>query len=363
MFKLLSNIAVCIIFLVSCSSNKPENNVNYNAHTFYYNWYATPQQNTEYKHWNHQILAHWSDTTWNNAGGFPGGESIGANFYPSLGCYSSTDSSIIDQHMQMMKRAAIGTFVITWLGKDSFEGKSIPLYLHFAQKYGLKVVFHMEPFYKTVEEFRAQVEFLNENYNNHPAIFKHEGKPFYYVYDSYKLKATDWETILSPSGKNTVRNTPLDATFIGLWVQENEGETLVESGFDGFYTYFASEGFVYGSTTSNWKTMRKFASHHNLIFIPCVGPGYHDTRIRPWNAKNTKTREAGAYYERMFTAAVQSKADFIGITSFNEWHEGTQIEPSVAKQIKNYIYDDFGQGVDPNFYLDKTRELITRWKK
>ena len=48
--------------------------------------------------------------------------------------------------------------------------------------------------------------------------------------------------------------------------------------FDGFYTYFAANGFTYGSTIKNWNILSKFAKTNNLMFVPSVGPGYLDTR-------------------------------------------------------------------------------------
>lgn len=44
-------------------------------------------------------------------------------------------------------------------------------------------------------------------------------------------------------------------------------------------------------------------------------------------------RIGGGYYDRMFTAAIDCLPDVISITSYNEWGEGTQIEPSVPKNI------------------------------
>jgi glycoprotein endo-alpha-1,2-mannosidase len=85
-----------------------------------------------------------------------------------------------------------------------------------------------------------------------------------------------------------------------------------------------------------------------------VGPGYDDTRIRPWNGQNTRSRAGGTYYDREFEAALGVRPDLIGITSFNEWHEGTQIEPAVPKTIESYRYEDY-QSRAPDYYLMRTR--------
>jgi len=107
--------------------------------------------------------------------------------------------------------------------------------------------------------------------------------------------------------------------------------------------------------------MAAFARENNLIYIPSVGPGYADTRIRPWNEKTTKSRDQGRYYEEMFKNAVNTAPDIISITSFNEWHEGTQIEPAVPRKISSFTYLDYGEDVDPMFYIRKTKELISEY--
>jgi glycoprotein endo-alpha-1,2-mannosidase len=169
--------------------------------------------------------------------------------------------------------------------------------------------------------------------------------------------------MLNPDSLSTIRNTPLDGVFISLWTLRLDGEFTVKSGFDGFYTYFGSDGFVHGSTTSNWPDMSEFARENDLIFVPCVAPGYIDTRIRPWNDKNTKSRDAGQYYDKMFMNAVNVHPDFIGITSFNEWHEGTQIEPAIPKKLSSYTYEDYGEDTDPLFYIKMTKALIRKYEK
>jgi glycoprotein endo-alpha-1,2-mannosidase len=109
--------------------------------------------------------------------------------------------------------------------------------------------------------------------------------------------------------------------------------------------------------------MAKYAEENELIFVPCAGPGYIDTRIRPWNEKNIRNRDNGQYYEKMFINAVNVNPDFIGITSFNEWHEGTQIEPAIPKKLSSYTYENYGENTDPLFYIHKTRALISEYEK
>jgi glycoprotein endo-alpha-1,2-mannosidase len=109
--------------------------------------------------------------------------------------------------------------------------------------------------------------------------------------------------------------------------------------------------------------MADFAEKNDLIFCPSVGPGYLDTRIRPWNSSTTIERDNGNYYRNMFRSAIQVNPDFISITSFNEWHEGTQIEPAISKKLTDYVYEDYGQDTDPDYYLKLTKELIKQYGK
>lgn len=98
-----------------------------------------------------------------------------------------------------------------------------------------------------------------------------------------------------------------------------------------------------------------------MLFIPSVGPGYDDTRVRPWNGDNVRSRADGDYYRREFKAAMEVGPDFISITSFNEWHEGTQIEPAVPKTdtINDFTYKTYNEG--PNQYLALTRSLLSEF--
>lgn len=53
------------------------------------------------------------------------------------------------------------------------------------------------------------------------------------------------------------------------------------------------------------------------------------------------------------------QADIVSITSFNEWHEGTQIEPAVPFTDANgtdFVYAQYNKS--PEQYLEITLEMV-----
>lgn len=171
-----------------------------------------------------------------------------------------------------------------------------------------------------------------------------------------------WEQLLKPNGISTIRNTPYDGIFIALLVEERHKKDIQTAGFDGLYTYFATNGFTYGSSHHNWRSIKTFCDYNDLVFVPSVGPGYIDTSIRPWNSQNTRNRINGKYYETSFNAAVDARPQIISITSFNEWHEGTQIEKAIPKTWGKTVYLDYLPH-KPTVYLEITQKWARKFSE
>lgn len=359
-YILSAAVAVSGLLLCACgetTSPQPDERV----FAFYYNWYGNTEVNGKEVHWGHGVIGNKDYD--GPADYIPGGDNIAANFYPALKNYSSTDPAVIARHMEMMSQARIGVVVVTWWGDADFGSAALPELFDQADKHGLKVCFHIEPYgNRNPENLRSNMAKILRQYGNHPAFYRMQGRPCFFIYDSYLTPASEWARLLQPDGDLTIRNTDLDAVMIGLWVKPHEEDFFLESGMDGFYTYFAATGFTYGSTPSHWKEMQAWAASHDKIFIPCVGPGYIDTRVRPWNGSTTRDRHDGAYYDEMFSAAIDSGAPYIGITSFNEWHEGTQIEPAVPFRCEAFDYLDYGP-LAPDYYLTRTAYWISNWAR
>lgn len=334
-------------------------NLNEAVHAFYYPWYASAEVDGQWAHWNHPVLPHWIARV--NAQ-YPIGkihtppDDIGSTYYPTLGPYSSADPKVIDQHLRWVAEAGIGTLVVSFFAKGRTDDNGLPfehvvqLLFQRAPTYGVKIAFHMEPYKeRSAASIADDIRSTVSTYAKHPSAAKIDGKLIFYLYDSYQVQSSDWARVIP--AVNDIAYT------IGLLVEFGYLEHVIASRFSAAYSYFAAIDFSFGCTPKNWKRIVSTLSKNKVEFIPSVGPGYDDTSIRPWNKQNSKSRADGEYYSKYWDEAIKLKPKIISITSFNEWHEGTQIEPAIEKSIANSRA--FGDSAYPSYsnpmqYLELT---------
>jgi glycoprotein endo-alpha-1,2-mannosidase len=264
-----------------------EETVSYKVHVFYYAWYANPKFDGDWLHWNHEYISNWNkeDTRKYPAGIHnPNNNDIGANFYPQLGCYSSADDNVISDHMYQIKKAGIGVLILSWYPphKADEHGRPVdrllPKLLDAADKLNLKVALHIEPYQnRSAVTLQDDLKYVVKTYASHRAFYKvklpgrTKALPMYYIYDSYVTSANEWSRLLSRTGDLSVRDTELDGVFIGLLVDFKHRTDLKNGGFDGFYTYFAANGFSHGSSWKSWRNLNMFSKVCFIVgFLFCA---------------------------------------------------------------------------------------------
>ncbi|XP_037549645.1 glycoprotein endo-alpha-1,2-mannosidase-like protein [Nematolebias whitei] len=361
---------------VVLSRSDREHSIFYDVHIFYYLWYGSPNVDTKYIHWDHPMVPHWDPkiAAEHAQGKHAPPEDLASSFYPELGPYSSRDPKVLESHMAQMEAAAAGVLVLSWYppGVADEHGEPtddlVPTVLDAAQKHSIKVAFHFQP-YKgwSDRSMHDNIRYIIDKYGNHDAFYrfrKSTGQvlPMFYIYDSYLTPPESWAELLTAKGSQSIRGTLYDGIFVALIVEERHKHDILASGFDGIYTYFASNGFSFGSSHQNWKAIKTFCDANNLLFIPSVGPGYADTAVRPWNSHNTRNRVNGRYYETSLQAALAVRPEIVTITSFNQWHEGTQIERAIPKKTLTRLYMDYKPN-DPDHYLQLTRQWAENFNK
>ena len=253
---------------------------------FYYPWYGTPERDGAYLHWEQD-------------GHLPPVD-LASNYYPARGPYSSADPAVVRAHVAEMAAAGVGEIVSSWWGWGSLEDQRLPLLLRAARARGLDVAVQIEPYAgRTAATVEAGVAHLRE-----------VGIRRFYVYRPFDgIDPASWAA--------------LNARLTGVEVLAQTGSVAwaVAAGFDGVYTY---DVVRYGPGSLARLCGRARAA--GLACAPSVGPGYEADRAT--GDGRARRRRAGAAYDAMWRAAIAAGADRITITSYNEWHEGTQIEPA-----------------------------------
>jgi glycoprotein endo-alpha-1,2-mannosidase len=225
-------------------------------------------------------------------------------YYPAGGLYSSADPVVLGRQMQEIAAAGIDEVAVSWWGQGSNEDERLPAVIGAARTAGLSVAVEIEPYGgRSVASVVSDVAYLHTL-----------GIATVYLYDPFATDAPgDWQpanALLRGEGVRTFAQTGL----VGQAVQ---------GGFSGVYTY---DIVTWGA--ASFARICAEAHAQRLLCAPSVGPGFDATRAT--GDPVVKPRRDGATYDDMWRAAIAAGADEITITSFNEWQEGTQIEPALS---------------------------------
>lgn len=290
---------------------------------FFYPWWGTPAHDGTYQHWTQH--------------GATPPTSIASNYYPARGVYSSADPNVLRAQMSDIASAEIDTVIVSWWGTGSVEDTRLPAVIAAAHNAGLRVAIHIETYPgRTPASVAVDVGRLR-------AL----GITDYYVYDSMRTPDADWATMNSAlAGVRLFADTALPGK-------------AAAGGFAGLYTYD-----VYTYTGSSFSRVCASARRLDLVCAPSVGPGY-DAR-RATGGSNVRPRRNGATYDGMWRQAIATRTPLVTLTSYNEWHEGTQIEPARDGQPGYSSYDG-AWGLHGNAaqraYLDRTALWVDRYRK
>jgi glycoprotein endo-alpha-1,2-mannosidase len=255
------------------------------AAIFYYPWYSTPARDGRWAHW---YVEH------------DGAPVLSTPYFPTRGLYSSSNVKVVTAQMREIAAAGIGTVIVSWWGFGSPEHERLLLVAQIAPQHGLDVAIHVEPYRgRTPAQAAEDIATLEREW----------GFTDFYIYDADRDPAADWSDAIELLEDVRIFG---HTTFVGR---------ARASGFDGLYSYD-----VVTWSGALFRRLCTQAHAAGLLCAPSVGPGY-DARLATRH-EVVRHRNDGQTYDRMWKTALRAGADLITITSYNEWQEGTQIEPA-----------------------------------
>lgn len=89
--------------------------------------YGTPDVDSAYKHWNHEVLPHWTEAVSRQhpiGKRFRPPDELHSPFYPLGGPYSSSDAAAVRRQMRQLRGAGVGVVVASWWGPAWRKGST-----------------------------------------------------------------------------------------------------------------------------------------------------------------------------------------------------------------------------------------------
>lgn len=283
---------------------------------FYYTWYGTPQFGHGWAHWGEVDAANQ--------------EIAEATHYPAIGAYDSHDPAVIDRHIDRARAAGIDGFIATWWGRGDYTDRAFAALLDHAAARGFEATVYWETVpgqgREQIRNAVGDLVYLLRSYGRHPAFLKVNGAPVIFVYGRVmgQIPQGAWPEIITRTRERVGHDFLLIADgYRTDWARI----------FDGVHTYnpcgwvaHKSPDEIRAEARSRFAAEVATARGQGAISCLTVIPGYDDTKIRTpgLNAE----RHDGETYRVLWEEAIAAAPDWVLITSWNEWHEGSEIEPS-----------------------------------
>ena len=258
--------------------------------------------------------------------------------YPVKGAYRSDDAAVIDWHIDQAKAHGITGFVVSWFGLANRQiDDTLALLIKRAEEKDFKIAVYWENQRDggaLMRQFAVDdLSSIVERYGKSKAFLKVDGKPVIFMYGRvvYQTPVALWPEIVQG-----VRARAGDFALIADGYQTSYAYL-----FDGLHTYDPA-----GLSPDIWNNLRpenlsrlrawaashyekgvKTARQHGRIACVMVVPGC-DAR-KAYKIKEQSDRLDGQTYRTLWDEALKAQPDWVLITSWNEWPEGSEIEPSL----------------------------------
>jgi len=260
--------------------------------------------------------------------------------------YSTEAQPDVNAEAAMAHAAGIDAFVVSWQGLEAdngFNDRRMRIALDAARAVGMRACVYTETYVanptnnaalgidpRTLFDWLVDIV---DRYGSHPAYLRVGGRPVILTYAASLLPPADWTEVMA-----RLRSTGRDPLLIGDFARS----VLLEP-FDGEYQY--SNVFSSGDTLADVdRTESLRVRTFNLlrpgdrrrVWVASVTPGFDDSHLVDRKTPRIVDRSNGSVYDDQWSKAIDTGADWIVVTSWNEWWENTEVEPS-ARYGRTYL--------------------------
>jgi hypothetical protein len=262
--------------------------------------------------------------------------------YPLLGRYSSDDTRVLEQHVKWAQYAGIDGFIVSWKHTPALDARLRKL-VAIADRLNFKlgIIYQGLDFYRRplpTARVAGDLQFFARNFASDPA------------FDLYTHPLVIWSGTWQFTA-DQIRQAagPVRDRLLVLASEKNvAGYNRLAGTVDGDAYYWSS---VDPQTDSNYSRklveMASAVHHDQGLWIAPAAAGF-DARLV--GGHRVVSRRNGETLRTELTTAEQSSPDAVGLISWNEFSENSQVEPSrrFGKTYINVLRDALG-GPSPGF--------------
>jgi hypothetical protein len=270
---------------------------------------------------------HWTMNAFDPDRIVAGQRSIASHYHPLIGPYDSGDPAVIEYHLLLMKVAGIDGIIVDWYGLSNlFDYPAIhqntAALFSAAAEIGLKVGICYEDqtipklveagkLAKTdrVEHFRTEVDWLRKNWFAHRAYLQINGRPVLLSFGFDGLSDREWEEGLPKGGDGPI------------YLSEHRRRPAAARAFDW---PVPRDGLA---RLDRFARNAKKSPVGMAAALPRFDDIYAEAKIHPSYGKIPD--DEGRTFTATLTRALTCGAPLIQIVTWNDWGEGTSIEPTV----------------------------------
>ncbi|HEY2156000.1 MAG TPA: glycoside hydrolase family 71/99-like protein [Isosphaeraceae bacterium] len=262
-----------------------------------------------------------------------GRRAIAAHNSPEIGPYDSSDPAVLEYHALLMKVAGIDGAIADWYGNEDFNDyatihRNTAALFDALAKHGLKFAVCYEDRAikamaekrgltpaEAVEHGRTHLRYCEAHWFGRPGYAKWEGKPLLLVFGPDYLAPTQWEEVFaglkSPPAFFTLheRKAPAIGSFAWPPMWRSKGGVLDPKDLDDYLDEFTKRPGA--------KMAGAWPGFHDFYQEAGLHPSYGRLDARD-----------GETFRRTLGRALASGNSYIQIATWNDFGEGTSIEPA-----------------------------------
>lgn len=321
-------------------------------------WFKTPKENQSFEMWQseHEESPHDPNVIFED-----GRRDIASVHYPLTDIYDSADDDAIEYQFLLMRMSGIDGVVIDWDGRrlNRYRHDTFLRVVEHLKKYNLKLLVCFEEwsaywprgYYENREtEMKAakdELRWLYQNIANQDYYAEIDGKKPIFVFRKIPdrwFSAKEWGEL-----KDVIQE------YDGQILFNNVYDHAFDEVSDGWFSWIG--GFDKNNSNSLSFGHEQFETfidrcrkpgHEDKLVFGSVYPGFNDTPVWGWGEM---PRIAPRYHLQRYIdtweSVINLDLDFVQIVTWNDWNEGSEIEPSVEYGFK---------------YLELTRQYIDQFK-